>query len=609
MAVSPGIAPKAVIIGGGHAGVEAAAAVSRMGLEAVLVTHSIDTIGAMSCNPAIGGIGKGHLVREIDALDGLMGRCADIAGIHYRVLNTRKGPAVRATRAQSDRELYRNAMRKMVKAGRNIQLVAGEVVKLGIRNHRIRSAVLRDGSEIECEALVLTVGTFLAGKMHTGKRVKSGGRAGAPASTLLAKQLNELDLPRGRLKTGTPPRLDGSTIDYSKLAAQPTANPLPSISLLGPPARRPRQVDCHLTATTAHVHDIVRSHLDQSPTFSGAIDSAGPRYCPSIEDKVTRFPERASHRIFLEPEGLDTTQVYPNGISTALPAEAQQKLVASIPGLESARINRLGYAIEYDYYDPKALGQSLEVPSIAGLFFAGQINGTTGYEEAAAQGMLAGINAGLLIKDMEAWTPGREESYLGVLVDDLTSQGVSEPYRMFTSRAEFRLRLREDNADLRLTETGHRLGVVGKPRWIAFSNWREKLEREVQWLQSQKVPGSSDEPVPATQWLRRPEASLGDIPGSGQELDPRAIAEIEASFKYAGLLRRQDDEVRRQQEMASLRLEPNFDFDAVHGLSSEAREKLQSGKPATLGQAARIRGITPAAIAMLRIHLDKRGHA
>ena len=604
--------PSVVIVGGGHAGVEAAGAVARMGLDAILITHSLEAIGAMSCNPAIGGIGKSHLVREVDALDGFMGRCADAAGIHYRILNSRKGPAVRATRAQTDRKLYRRAMQQMVAATPGLKLVAGEVVALELSGDKIRAALLADGSKIACAALILTVGTFLGGRMHTGEKTRAGGRAGAPAATRLARQLRELALPVGRLKTGTPPRLDGATIDYARLARQQSWAPLPAISLCGPPASRPRQIDCHLTATTAQGHAIVRSYLDRSPTYSGAIGGTGPRYCPSIEDKVTRFAARDSHRIFLEPEGLDTTQVYPNGISTALPAAAQRKLVASIPGLEAARINRLGYAIEYDYFDPQALRRSLAVPALDGVFFAGQINGTTGYEEAAAQGILAGINAALRLRGEEPWVPARAEAYLGVLVDDLTSQGVSEPYRMFTSRAEYRLRLREDNADLRLTPAGRELGVVGARRWEAFDRWRERLDRARAALAQVKVASDGGRGCDVFQWLRRPEARLADLPAPPAalaELDGRAVSELEASSKYAGLLERQDHEIDRQREMATARLAPDFDFDAVHGLSTEARERLRRGRPETLGQAARIRGVTPAAVTMLRIHLLRRRRA
>ncbi|MBF2735855.1 MAG: tRNA uridine-5-carboxymethylaminomethyl(34) synthesis enzyme MnmG [Betaproteobacteria bacterium AqS2] len=601
--------PRVLVVGGGHAGVEAAAAAARLGLPVLLATHSLDSIGQMSCNPAIGGIGKSHLVREIDALDGVMAKAADRAGIHYRILNTRKGPAVRATRAQADRSLYRTAVRQLVEAEPLIELVQDEVEELVVKNNKVAGARLKAAGLVSCAALVLTAGTFLAGVMHTGKSSAAGGRAGHAPATRLAACLRELNLPVGRLKTGTPPRLDGRSIDYGRLESQPTARPLPSFCLLGPPPRRPRQVACHLTATNERSHAIVRRHLKDSPVYSGAISGAGPRYCPSIEDKVTRFADRDAHRIFLEPEGLHTAEVYPNGISTALPAAAQEALVRSIAGLEEARLTRLGYAVEYDYYDPRALDPSLAVRQIEGLYFAGQINGTTGYEEAAAQGLVAGANAALRLAGREAWVPGRAESYLGVLVDDLTAQGVTEPYRMFTSRAEHRLSLREDNADLRLTAQGAELGLVSEERRDAALRHQEEVEAEMARLAKVTVPAAgSRPPQPALKWLARPQARYGRLPGRAK-LSRRAAAEIEARCKYGPLIERQRHSLQRERELEDLILPADLDFAGVHGLSNEAREKLRLHRPATLGQAARLSGLTPAAVSLLRLHLDRRRRA
>lgn len=601
-----------IVIGGGHAGLEAAAAAARIGCAVTVVTHLLEAIGQLSCNPAIGGIGKSHLVREVDALDGLMAKVADTAGIHYRILNSSKGPAVRATRAQTDRVLYRNAARRLLEEHRHVTLCKGEVVELLITAGQVRGVRLSDGTTFKAAAVVLTAGTFLAGKMHTGEHQSSGGRKGSPAADHLAASLRDLGLPVGRLKTGTPPRLDGSTIDYDKCQRQPTTTPLPHFSMLGCPPHRPRQVDCHLTATTATTHDIVRQALHLSPINSGAITGAGPRYCPSLEDKVVRFADREQHKIFLEPEGLDTTEVYPNGISTALPHATQVALVHSIPGLENARLTRSGYAVEYDFFDPRSLTPSLAVSGIEGLYFAGQINGTTGYEEAAAQGLLAGTNAALHLRGQDPWWPGREESYLGVMVDDLTTQGVTEPYRMFTSRAEFRLRLREDNADLRLTETGRELGLVGERRWRTYCQHRELVEREVLRLDNLRTAGmglaGGDTPgLTASQWLRRPAASYAEVRQALAEGldDRRAIAEIEARAKYAGLVKRQDAAVGRQRRLTDLRVPTGIDYAQVHGLSHEAREKFSQHQPATLGQAARISGITPAAVSILQLHLSR----
>ena len=601
-----------IVVGGGHAGVEAACAAARLRAEVTVVTHQLAAIGVMSCNPAIGGIGKGHLVREIDALDGIMAKAADLAGIHYRTLNRRKGPAVRATRAQADRNLYRKAVRLLLKQYANIHLLQGEVTDLLIRSQQVHGVQLASGDKLTGDAVVLTTGTFLAGKMHTGNIQTGGGRAGGPAAHRLADALRDLGLPVGRLKTGTPPRLDGRSIDFAQTTSQPSEQPLPEFCMLGPPPRQP-QVDCHLTATTPACHEIVRRNLHLSPVNSGAIRGPGPRYCPSIEDKVVRFSERSSHKIFLEPEGLDTHEIYPNGISTALPLDAQTAMVHAIPGLQNAKLTRAGYAVEYDYYDPRALTLALAVKELSGLFFAGQINGTTGYEEAAAQGLLAGTNAALHTQGREPWWPTREEAYLGVLVDDLTSAGVLEPYRMFTSRAEFRLRLREDNADLRLTETGRRLGLVGEQRWQSFSVHRAQIDRELQRLAKLRVdqlalPDAPDDAgLCASTWLRRPKTDYATLVAAGvaRLTNRRAIAEIEARCKYAGLIARQQDEVRRLRALANWRLPDSLPLHDIHGLSNEVKEKLKLHKPATLGQAARISGITPAAIALLRLHLAK----
>ena len=632
-----------IVVGGGHAGTEAALASARMGCKTLLLTHNIETLGQMSCNPSIGGIGKGHLVKEVDALGGAMAAATDEGGIQFRILNSSKGPAVRATRAQADRILYKAAIRHRLENQPNLWLFQQAVDDLMVEGDRVVGAVTQVGIRFRSRTVVLTAGTFLDGKIHVGLNNYAAGRAGDPPAASLSARLKELKLPQGRLKTGTPPRLDGRSIDYSKCTEQPgdgmpggVGTQVPVFSFMGQASQHPQQMPCWITHTNERTHDIIRSGFDRSPMFTGKIDGVGPRYCPSVEDKINRFADKDSHQIFLEPEGLTTHEVYPNGISTSLPFDIQYALVRSMPGLENAHILRPGYAIEYDYFDPRSLKSSFETRQIGGLFFAGQINGTTGYEEAAAQGLFAGINAALQCREQGAWLPRRDEAYLGVLVDDLITKGVTEPYRMFTSRAEFRLQLREDNADARLTETGRQLGLVDDARWDAFCRKRDAVSRETERLRSiwvspknlaaseaERVLGKTiDHEYNLADLLRRPDVhyaglmSLADgkygnpeLPthASGDSFVASVVEQVEIAAKYSGYIDRQKDEVARASHYEHLKLPPDLDYMQVASLSFEARQKLNKQRPETLGLASRIQGVTPATISLLMIHLKKGG--
>ncbi|HDR1823817.1 TPA: tRNA uridine-5-carboxymethylaminomethyl(34) synthesis enzyme MnmG [Pasteurella multocida] len=614
-----------IVIGGGHAGTEAALAPARMGLKTLLLTHNVDTLGQMSCNPAIGGIGKGHLVREIDAMGGLMATAADQAGIQFRTLNSSKGPAVRATRAQADRVLYRQAVRIALENQENLDIFQQEVTDIILDQDRVCGVVTKMGLKFHAKAVILTAGTFLSGKIHIGLENYTGGRAGDPASVMLADRLRELNLRVDRLKTGTPPRIDARTIDFSVLAKQHGDEKLPVFSFMGSVDQHPRQIPCFITHTNEQTHEVIRNNLDRSPMYAGIIEGIGPRYCPSIEDKVMRFSERNSHQIYLEPEGLTSNEIYPNGISTSLPFDVQMKIVNSMKGMEKARIIKPGYAIEYDYFDPRDLKPTLETKSIRGLFFAGQINGTTGYEEAAGQGLLAGINAGLFVQEKEAWFPRRDQAYIGVLVDDLCTLGTKEPYRVFTSRAEYRLLLREDNADSRLTPIAHQLGLIDEKRWARFNQKMENIELERQrlrqiWLhprseyldEANKVLGSPlVREASGEDLLRRPEMNYQILtsltPFQPAMDDQEAVEQVGIAIKYQGYIEHQQEEIARQKRHESTAIPAHFDYTVVSGLSNEVRAKLEQHRPVSIGQASRISGVTPAAISILLVSLKKQG--